>query len=366
MRNKYSVILGNFDKTILAISAIGVLLALSCKQTKVAIERPMPASTPGQFQQQQINRKYGMFIHFGINTFHNQEWTDGSLPASSYQPATIDAKQWVETAKKAGMKYIILVSKHHDGFCLWDSKYTEYDVAASGNPINVVEAVAKECKAQGISLGLYYSLWDRKQNADTKDASLDDAYNRYMINQLNELMAITGKYVRIVEFWFDGSWEKQSDRWPLAEIYKTVKSREPQCQIGVNWTIGEPDKPGADWESRNGPIFPDKQKEGDPIRYFPSDFRLGDPYLPANPDPKLFTYDGQMYYMPWESTVCMSSRWFYHTDDDTYKSIDELVELYNIATAQDNILILNCPPNREGKMRDKDVALLMELREKIK
>ena len=352
----------------LAVSAICVLFSISCTHKPPGTDRPVPATSPGKFQQQQINRKYGMFIHFGINTFHNQEWTDGSLPASSYRPTAIDARQWVETAKKAGMKYIILVSKHHEGFCLWDSKYTEYDVAASGNPTNVIEAVARECKNQGISLGIYYSLWDRKQNADVKDASLDDAYNRYIINQLNELMDITGKYVGVVEFWFDGGWEKPSYRWPIAEIYKTIKSREPQCQVGINWSIGDPDKPGEDWESRykQGPVYPpDKQKEGDPIRYFPSDFRLGDPYLPANPDPKLFTHDGNTYYMPFETTVCMSKRWFYHTEDDTYKSVDELVELYQIATAQDNILILNCPPNREGRMRDMDVALLVKLREKL-
>ena len=351
-------------KIFLTISVICILFSVSCMQTKTGIECPVPATTPNKYQQAQIKRKYGMFIHFGINTFHNQEWTDGSLPASSYRPSAIDAKQWVETAKKAGMKYIILVSKHHEGFCLWDSRFTEYDVASSGNTTNVIEAVAKECKAQGVSLGLYYSLWDRKENADTNDASLDDAYNRYMINQLNELMDITGKYVGIVELWLDGSWEKPGYRWPFAEIYKTVKSREPQCQIGINWTIGEPDMPGEDWRKQSN-VYPDKQKEGDPIRYFPSDFRLGDPYLPAHPDPKLFTHAGETYYMPWESTVCMSKRWFYHTDDDTYKSIDELAELFNMATAQDNILILNCPPNREGRMRDKDVALLVELRKKL-
>ena len=330
------------------------------------IDAPVASIKPGKHQKQQIKRKYGMFIHFGMNTFHNAELTDGTKPASSYHPVAIDARQWVETAKKAGMKYIILVAKHHEGFCLWDSKYTDYDVAASGNTINVVEAVARECKSQGIGLGLYYSLWDRKQNGEVSDESLDAAYNQYMIDQINELIDITEKYVRIVEFWFDGAWEKQSYRWSFAEIYKTIKSREPQCQVGVNWTIGIPDKPGSDWKSRNPSIKPDKQKEGDPIRYFPTDFRLGDPLLPANPDPKLFTHDGKTYYMPWESTVCMSLRWFYHTEDHTYKSVDELVELYKIATAQDNILILNCPPNRDGRIRDRDVELLVELRKKLK
>ena len=326
-------------------------------QAQPGIDFPIPSTQPGKYQKQQIKRKYGMFIHFGINTFQNEEWTDGSKPAASYQPATVDARQWVATAKKAGMKYIILVSKHHEGFCLWDSKYTDYDVASSPNPTNVIEAVAKECKAQGIALGLYYSLWDRKQNPDVKNVSLDAEYNKYMINQLNELLDITEKYVHVVEFWFDGSWEKPADRWPLTDIYKTIKKREPQCQIGINWTIG------VEGEQL---IYPEKQKEGDPIQYFPSDFRLGDPYLPGNPDPKLFTYDGKTYYMPWESTVCISSKWFFHTEDTTYKSVDELYNLYKRATAQDNILMLNAPPNREGQIRKKDIELLLELRKKAK
>lgn len=323
------------------------------------VEAPVPSDKPGKHQKAQIKRKYGMFIHFGINTFHNEEWTDGSKPALSYNPIWIDVRQWVKTAKNAGMKYIILVAKHHEGFCLWDSKYTEYDVASSGNPTNVVEEVAKECKRQGIGLGLYYSLWDRKQNADVKDESLDEGYNTYMIAQLNELIDIVQKHTKVIEFWFDGGWEKPSYRWPVAEIYKTIKTKAPWCQVGINWSIGLPDNPDKH------PVLPKDQKEGYPIRYFPSDFRLGDPYLPANPDPKLFSHKGEIYYMPWESTICMSKRWFYHTEDDTYKSVDELAELYRVCTAQDNILILNAPPDREGRIRDKDVRLLLKLRKKL-
>ncbi|MDL2255354.1 alpha-L-fucosidase [Parabacteroides sp. OttesenSCG-928-K15] len=339
---------------------ISLVLCANTVSAQKGIESPIPSTKPNKYQKQQIKRKYGMFIHFGINTFHNEEWTDGSKPASSYRPTTIDARQWVETAKKAGMKYIILVAKHHEGFCLWDSKYTEYDVANSGNTTNVVETVAKECKRQGIGLGLYYSLWDRKQNADVKDASLDKAYNEYMIGQLHELIDMVQKHTKVVEFWFDGGWTKPNNRWPVADIYKTIKLKAPQCQVGINWSIGMPEN------HDQHPVLPENQKEGYPIRYFPSDFRLGDPYMPANPDPKLFSHDGEMYYMPWESTICMSKRWFYHTDDDTYKSVEELAGLYDICTTQDNILILNCPPNREGRIRDKDVTLLIDLRKKLK
>jgi alpha-L-fucosidase len=320
---------------------------------------PVPSRQPNDAQLKQIERKYGMFMHFGINTFHDMEWTDGTKPAASYNPKTIDADQWIKTAKNAGMKYVILVTKHHDGFCLWDSKYTDYDVANSGNKTNVVEAVAKACKKQGIGLGFYYSLWDRNKNSDTKNVTLDSAYNAYIINQLNELLDIAGKYTIVVEFWFDGGWEKENYRWPVKEIYQTIKSREPECQVGINWSIGLPGNP--DYHL----VEPKDQKERYPIRYFPSDFRLGDPYLPVENDPKIFSNDGNEYYMPWESTVCIRGKWFYDSTDTIYKSVDELVKLYRTATAQDNILILNYPPNREGKMRKKDIEILMTLKKHL-
>lgn len=301
-----------------------------------------------------------MFIHFGINTFHDEEWTDGSKSASSYAPSAIDAEQWIRTAKEAGMKYVILIAKHHDGFCLWDSHYTEYDVASSGNPTNVIEAVAKACRKYDIGLGLYYSLWDRKVNADVEDWKKDEAYNQYMLNQLTELMDIVDDYTKVVEFWFDGGWVKQNYRWPVMDIYQTIKQRMPECQVGVNWTIGAPEN--AD----KHPVLPQEQKEGYPIRYFPSDFRLGDPYLPTDNDPKIFVHNGRQYYMPWESTVCISKRWFYNTTDNEFKSVDELEKLFCQSTKNDNILILNCPPNRDGKLRDQDVSILKALYKRIK
>ena len=323
--------------------------------------KPRPSTVPNKEQMAQIGRKYGMFIHFGINTFCDEEWTDGTRPASVYRPSHIDADQWIATAKEAGMKYVILVTKHEDGFCLWDSRYTTYDVGSSGNRTNVVEAVARACRKYDIGLGLYYSLWDRHLNPDPRDTTTDKAYNDYMISQLKELIGITHPYSPIVELWLDAGWEKQRFRWPIARIYATVKSLEPQCQIGVNWSIGRPDNPDPDstW------LLPTEQRTGYPIRYFPSDFRMGDPYLPANPDPKLFSHQGKLYYMPWETTVCMSGKWFYNTSDTVYKTPGELFRLYRMATTQDNILILDCPPDRSGRLREKDRQLLFPLRRLI-
>lgn len=131
------------------------------------------------------------------------------------------------------------------------------------------------------------------------------------------------------------------------------------CQIGINWSIGLPDN--TDYHA----VYPNDQKEGFPIRYFPSDFRLGDPMLPADKDPKIFTNEGESYYMPWESTVCISRKWFFHTEDTNFKSVKELAKLYNKATAQNNILILNCPPNRDGKIRTQDVNILQALKKEL-
>lgn len=355
-------------KIILLFNLLAILFH-SCKTEDTAF-LPKPSTEPNKAQLEQIARKYGMFIHFGINTFHDMEWTDGSKPALSYNPTSVDAEQWVRTAKDAGMKYVILVAKHHDGFCLWDSAHTEYDIANSGNNTDVIEAVAKACKKYDIGLGLYYSLWDRKANGNTyrnaehpqmyvEDPALDKTYNTYIIDQLNELMDITGKHTNLVEFWFDGGWAKENYRWPLEEIYKTIKPKEPDCQIGINWSIGRPDNP--DYHA----VYPQDQQEGFPIRYFPSDFRLGDPMLPAENDPKIFTHNNEKYYMPWESTVCLSQKWFYHTQDTVFIPVVKLVELYEKATAQDNILILNCSPDRDGAIRQKDIEILSELKERL-
>ena len=228
--------------SVLILMIIGSMF-LSCSSSKSNIKSssissqeilPISSRTPNKAQLKQIDRKYGMFIHFGINTFHDMEWTDGSKPVSSYNPTAIDADQWIKTAKDAGMKYVILITKHHDGFCLWDSKYTEYDVANSGNTTDVIEAVAKACKKYDIGLGLYYSLWDRNRNSDVKDTVQDSTYNSYMMKQIDELLEISQKHTNVVEFWFDGGWLKENNRWPIEELYKTIKSKESECQIGIN------------------------------------------------------------------------------------------------------------------------------------
>jgi len=311
-----------------------------------------PSDKPNAVQRQMIARRYGMFIHFGINTFHDEEWTDGSMHPSSYTPMAIDTDQWAQTAQNGGMKYALLTAKHHDGFCLWDSACTDYGVASSPNKTDVVAALAESCRKSGIQLGLYYSLWDRHEPTYANDKQYVD----YMLKQLTELLT---QYGHVCELWLDGGWVKKREQWDIPAVYALVKRLQPQCAVGVNWTIGLPGNPDAH------EVLPDRQEEGFPIRYFPSDFRLGDPYLPADPDPKRFSHGDELFYLPFESTICLNDKWFFNTGETQVKSVKELARLYQIATAQDNILIINSPPNRDGVMSERNASRLNELAEHL-
>ena len=315
-----------------------------------------PSTEPTQGQKEQMARRFGMFLHFGINTFHNTEWSDGTLPVESYAPTAIDADGWVRTAYEAGMNYVIVITKHHDGFCMWDTHTTDYCINSSQNKTDVVAEVAKACKKHGVKLGLYYSLWDRHEKCYPDD----EAYADYMIAHLTELM--DGRYGEIVELWLDGEWDKPCRSWQLDRIYNTVKTLQPKCQIGVNQTIGEfNDETGAPGER----YLPVNYQENDPIRMFPSDFRLWDPNMCRENDPKIYTFNGEKYYMPFEQTICSRKdfSWFYCDiyADKPMMDKEEIIRNYKILEKTNNLMVINLPPDKGGKLVDGDVKQLLEI-----
>lgn len=291
------------------------------------------APTPGQ--KAMIDRKYGMFLHYGMNTYLEVEWSDGKTPAGTYAPPSdiaAKAAMWVSNAKQAGMRSVVLITKHHDGFCLWDSKFTDYDIAHPDviNQVDIVKAVSDACKKENIAFSIYYSLWDRHEPS-YKD---EDPYRYiiYMKNQLGELMTNYGK---VAELWFDGAWDRNVDDWYLQEIYDYVKELQPECQISTNHTIGK---------------RPIDMQYCDTIKYFPSDFRLWDPFLPMANDNKIYTYEGKQYYLPYESTQTISvlGNWFSNPNDSTVRDLEELKEIFYVSTLNDNCLLLNIPPDKSG------------------
>lgn len=301
---------------------------------------------PNAGQRALIARGYGMFIHFGVNTFNEVEWSKGNLPVASYHPTQLDCDQWIATAKEAGFRHVILVTKHHDGFCLWDSRYTDYDIASSPVPADVVAAVAQACRKYGLELGLYYSLWDRHEPTHREP---DPArYVAYMKAQLTELLT---NYGDICEVWFDGAWAKPDEQWRIPELYSLIKSLQPNCQVTVNHTIGP--RPPKGSQVKN----PADYAAGDVIRFWPVDFRTKDPNLARADDPKEYTApDGQRHYLPFEHTICLSDRWNWFQKKNVLpaRTPDELEELFYWCTANDNVLIVNLPPDQTGRIRENE------------
>ncbi len=315
-----------------------------------------PSTVPNKYQEAQMARKFGMFLHFGINTFNNTEWSNGRLPIKSYNPTAIDAESWVRTAYEAGMNFVVLITKHHDGFCLWDTHTTKYSVNYSPVKTDVVKAVYEACKKYNMKLGLYYSLWDRHE----KCYRLNNKYVNYMERQLTELL--DGRYGEIVELWLDGCWDKPCRAWQLDKLYNLVKTLQPGCQFGVNHTVGEYSEHKTKLQDR---YKPENYQYRDPLRMFPSDFRLWDPHMCREDDPKIYTFGGKEYYLPFEMTICSRKEfsWFY-CDGYEKKELmpaDEVIHNFRILEKSSNVLLINLPPDKNGKLVQSDVDNLMKI-----
>ncbi len=314
-----------------------------------------PATTPNVYQIRKADLKYGMFIHYGLNTFVGEEWTDGSYSESTYNPnlATLDPESWVKAAYEGGMNFVVLVAKHHEGFALWNTAVGTYNInntGRDGDKRDIVKEVSDACKKYGIKLGLYYSAWDRnwdrnhtRESTGLDKVALNQLYNDFALAQVTELM--DGRYGEISEFWIDGTWMKKNKDWEFSRLYNTVKSLQPTCQFAVNWTIA---------------TMPDQTQGGEEAQYFPSDFRLADPHFTrpgANADPKVYKYEGNDYYLPFEATICINNSWFWSSKQNIagVKSADDIKKGYEHMSEQHNTLVLNLSPNPNGILNSFDV-----------
>ncbi|WP_089904133.1 alpha-L-fucosidase [Chitinophaga arvensicola] len=338
-------------KTILLSCALALTGYSSIAQAQLPSGKPSPA------QQAMINRGYGMFIHFGINTFADVEWSDGTIPAEKYNPTQLDPDQWVRTARDAGFRYVLLITKHHDGFCLWDSKYTTYDVASSPVKTDVVRAVSDACKKYGLQFAIYYSLWDRHEPSyKSPDKQL---YVNYMLHQLTELFT---NYGNICELWLDGGWDRKPEEWGIEQVYQLVKKFNPNCAVSVNHTI-------VNEEGQRNFTLPSKMTEDNKyyFQYFPSDFRLWDPKLITRFDKKQYLHNGQSYYLPFEHTLCISNRWnwFEKSTQLPVRDLDELEELFYWCTDNNNCLVMNVPPDQTGRIREYQALAAIELGQRL-
>ncbi|MFJ4171808.1 alpha-L-fucosidase [Paenarthrobacter sp. NPDC089714] len=289
-------------------------------------------ASPAQLRWQQL--EFGIFIHFGINTFAGKEWSDGTVSPSLFNPVDFDAGSWVRVAKDAGARYLILTAKHHDGFCLWPSSTTDYSVAASpwrGGSGDVVRSVADACADFGLGFGVYLSPWDRNAACYGDPAAYDSFYAR----QLTELC--TG-YGPLMELWFDGAGSVgRSYDWD--RIMAVVHEHQPDAMV---FNMGQPT---IRWVGNENGLA------ADPVQYV-VDQTLDSQYTESSS-----TLTAR--YLPPECDVSLRRGWFWHPDDEP-KSTEHLLAIHHQSVGMGANLLLNLPPDTRGLIPVEDQTRLRE------
>lgn len=290
-----------------------------------------------------------MFLHFGVNTFTDREWGDGTEDPRIFAPARLDVRQWTRAAKAGGFRTVILTAKHHDGFCLWPSRLTGHSVASSpwrDGKGDVVRELATAARADGLGVGLYLSPWDRHE------PSYGDSprYNDFYCAQLTELLQ---NYGPITEVWFDGAngegpnGKRQVYDWP--RIHRVVRSLQPGAVIfsdagpDIRWAGNENGVAGdPNWCAVNPAAVPFPGAAGDNII---------DALQHGSPAGSVWR--------PAEADVSIRPGWFWHpAENEKVRTAEELLELYFSSVGRNSGLLLNVPPTRHGLLHPTDVGRL--------
>ena len=333
-------------------------------------EERLISVVPSERQLEFQKTEFYAFVHFTVNTFTDKEWGDGSESPVIFNPQKLDANQWVSAVKAAGMKGLILTCKHHDGFCLWPSKFTKHTVAASpykdGNG-DIVREVSLACKAQGIKFGVYLSPWDRNCPLYGQGKAYDD----FFVNQLTELLT---NYGEIFSVWFDGACgegpngKKQYYDWE--RYYSVIRKLQPKacisvCGPDIRWCGNEAGYTReSEWSvvperAKDSEIISEKSQQEDNAEFRLRRVDARDRDLGSR---ELLRGEEKLIWYPAEVNTSIRPGWFYHEyEDDKVRSLEELVKIYMNSVGGNATFLLNIPPTREGLFHQNDVARLKEL-----
>ncbi len=317
-----------------------------------------PVPTENQLKWQEM--EYYAFIHFGLNTYTDQSWGYGDEDIKLFNPTKLDAREWVRVCKESGMTGVIITAKHHSGFCLWPSKYTEYSVKNApwkNGKGDIVRDVAEACKEFGLKFGVYLSPWDRNRADYGKPE-----YITYFRDQLTEVLT---DYGPVFEAWFDGAnggtgyyggarEERKIDRatyydWP--NTYALVRKLQPNIVIwndggdrgDLRWVGTESGYVGeTNWSLLNA--------KGDvPWNMLHFGLEGGDSWVPA------------------EVNTSIRPEWFYHpAEDDKVKTVPQLLDIYYNSIGRNGTLLLNFPIMPDGTIHPTDVKHALEMNKVIK
>ncbi len=314
------------------------------------------------------------FCHFGTNTFTGREWGDGTASPEVFNPKKLDARQWAREIKNAGMKAIILTCKHHDGFCLWQSDYTDYCMKNSPykkGTGDIVREVADVCREYGLKFGVYLSPWDRHE----KTYGTGEEYNTYFKNQLTELAT---KYGEIFCFWFDGACgegkngKKQVYDWN--SYFKIIRELQPNaviniCGPDVRWCGNEAGKSReSEWSVvpyyiGNQDYTAEHSQQEDNAEFA----KKVDAKTQDLGSRKFIEGETKFIWYPAEVDVSIRPGWFYHKREDfKVKSLKKLMQIYWGSVGGNSSLLLNIPPDKNGLLAKADVRALRKFGDELR
>jgi len=324
---------------------------------------------PSQRQLTWQRREFVAFVHFTVNTFTDREWGEGMEDPAVFNPTHLDARQWVRVFRDAGMKLVIITAKHHDGFCLWPSKYTEHSVKNSPwkkGKGDVLRELSRACREAGLAFGVYLSPWDRHERTYGDSPK----YNEHFRNQLRELLT---NYGEIAEVWFDGACgegpngKRQVYDW--RSYYEVIRKLQPNAVIfgmgpDVRW-VGTESGYGRETEWSVVPVTVQEERVAELRRAstFDSFFTAGDLTAEDLGSRKKVLGSRALLWYPAETDVSIRPGWFYHAKEDTsVKSPEKLVDIYYSSVGRNSVLLLNVPPDRRGLIHENDARSLAGMR----
>lgn len=323
---------------------------------------------PSQNQLRLQQKPFYAFIHFGLNTATDREWGSGTETVADFDIKKIKPSQWVKAIKAAGMTGIILTCKHHDGFCLWDTKMTDFNVMNTTLGIDVVKALSDECKKANMEFGVYLSPWDMHESTYGTDA-----YNDYFVAQLTELC---GNYGELFEVWFDGAKgaNAKAFEYDWERYYKIIRTMQPKANIAIcgddiRWVGNEAGKSRKSEYS----VVPSVLKESETIQKNSQHSEdeasklvkidCKDEDLGSR---KVISKNAFLSWYPAEVDVSIRKGWFYHSKDyNNVKSVKKLLDIYIKSVGNNCTLLLNIPPSPKGVIYRRDVTRLRKLGKKI-
>ena len=304
---------------------------------------------PSQAQLAYLEDELAAFIHFGPNTFYDQEWGTGQEDPERFNPTRLDAREWVRVLKETGFKKLILVVKHHDGFVLYPTAHTDYSVKSSpwrNGEGDLLLEVSQAATEFDMDMGVYLSPWDAHSPLYHVEREAD--YNAYYLAQLKEILSnpAYGNGGKFAEVWMDGARGEgaQKVNYEFKKWFEIIRDLQGDCLIfstegtSIRWIGNERGYAGDPlWQKVN----PDKLGTEAELDYL----QHGDP-------------SGTIFSIG-EADVSLRSGWFYHEDQDP-KSLEELVEIYFHSVGRGTPLLLNIPPNQDGLFDEKDIERLYE------